>query len=166
MTDPILGTLERHRSRGVLVDTNILLLYFVGRFAPRMISQFKRTRAFDVQDYHLLARLLTGFRRIVTTPNVLSEVNGLSAQIREPLRTKYFGQFAREITALDEHYVPSAEAACVEHFTKLGLTDAAILALARSNYLVLTDDVTLYLLLESAGIDVLNFNHLRPLGWS
>ena len=166
MMDPTLETVERYRSRGVLVDTNILLLYFVGRFAPRMISRFKRTKAFAIEDYDLLSRLLSGFKRVVTTPNILSEVSSLSCQMRDPLRTKYFEQFAHEITTLDEHYVRSVDAASVKHFTKLGLTDSAIIDLAKGNYLVLTDDLTLYLFLESTGIDVLNFNHVRQLHWS
>ena len=34
MTDPNVRLVERYCSRGVLVDTNILLLYFVGSFEP------------------------------------------------------------------------------------------------------------------------------------
>ena len=48
-----------------------------------------------------------------------------------------------------------------DEFVKLGLTDAGIMHLAKGAFLVLTDDVKLYLFLGHAGIDVLNFNHLR-----
>lgn len=161
-----LEMVQRYRPRGVLVDTNILLLYFVGSFAPSLIPRFKRTKTFVVEDYELLTRLLSGFNRIVTTPNILSEVSSLSAQMRDPLRTKYFEQFAQRIGTLDEHYVRSADAATVKHFAKLGLTDSAIIDLAAGSYLVLTDDTTLYLFLESTRIDVLNFNHIRQLDWN
>ncbi len=50
-----------------------------------------------------------------------------------------------------------------DRFPKLGLTDSAILHLAKDKYLVLTDDFTLCQFLQKAGIDVLNFNHIRSI---
>ncbi len=166
MTDPRFLLIERYRSRGVFVDTNILLLHFVGGFDRQQIGRFKRTRQFNVQDHDLLARLLARLNKVVTTPNVLSEVNSLSGQMGEPARTKYFQQFARGIGSLDEQYVRSTDAAGTEQFPRLGLTDSGIMLLAKGHYLVLTDDFKLAYSLEQAGIDVLNFNHIRPLAWS
>jgi len=166
MTHPTLQLLDRYRSRGVLVDTNILLLYFVGCFDQERIARFKRTLMFTVEDYELLRRLLHRFDRIVTTPSVLSEVNSLSGQMGQPAKTAYFEQFARGIDTLDEQYVASATVCQTEPFPKLGLTDSGIIYLARNNYLVLTDDLALSGILEKTGIDVLNFNHIRVLAWS
>jgi uncharacterized protein YaiI (UPF0178 family) len=50
-------------------------------------------------------------------------------------------------------------------FHRLGLTDAAIAALARHNYLFLTDDFDLYSTLVNQGVDAINFNHLRSRTW-
>jgi len=166
MTDPMVRLLERYRARGVLVDANILLLHFVGGYDRDLIARFKRTAQFTVEDYDLLSDLLARFATIVTTPNILAEVNSLSNQIGEPARTDYYTSFAAGITTLDEHYVESADAAQAEPFSKLGLTDSGIMLLASGNYLVLTDDFKLYRFLEDAKIDVINFNHIRPLGWS
>ena len=165
MTDSLLDLIQVYHSRGVLVDTNILLLYFVGKFDPERITRFKRTRQFSVDDYRLLVRLLDRFKRIVTTPNVLSEVSSFSGQLGEPLRSKYYLDFARGIATLDEHYVASAAAARRGEFSRLGLTDCAIVHLATDKYLVLTDDFRLAQFLEKAGVDVLNFNHLRFSSW-
>jgi len=159
--DLIAGLVERYGTRGVFVDTNILLLYFVGSFDRMMVSRFKRTRQFDGDDFDLLVSLLGHFETIVTTPNVLSEVNSLSGQIGEPARTRYFGEFSRRIVTLDEHYVASSDAAQTPHFPRLGLTDAAIMLLSKGSYLVLTDDYVLHGFLEHQGVDVLNFNDLR-----
>ena len=161
MTDHVRHLLERYRSQGVLVDTNILLLYFVGNFSRQQIPRFKRTLQFTEDDYDRLTGLLTPFDKIVTTPHILSEVNSLSGQLGEPARTRFFEEFARGITTLDEQYVASAEAAQLDKFPKLGLTDSGIMHLAAKPYLVLTDDFKLYQFLEQAGIDVLNFSHLR-----
>ncbi|MFH1264553.1 MAG: PIN domain-containing protein [Planctomycetota bacterium] len=166
MTDPVLGLIDRYRPRGVLVDTNVLLLHFVGGFDREKIPIFKRTQQFTAQDHELLVRLLARFVRVVTTPNILSEVNSLSGQMGEPMKTKYFEQFARGIDTLDEQYVRSADAAEIEQFPKLGLTDSGIMLLAKGNFLVLTDDLRLAYSLEQIGIDVLNFNHIRYLAFN
>ncbi len=50
-------------------------------------------------------------------------------------------------------------------FAKFGLTDAAIAEIAAKKYLVLTDDFRLSQSLQAAGIDALNFNHVRDAYW-
>jgi len=164
MTDAMATLVERHRSRGVLVDTNILLLLFVGSFDRDRIPRFKRTQQFTVADFDRLTHVLSCFARIVTTPNILSEVNSLSGQLGEPDRARYFADFAGRIDLLDERYVPSKSAAAAPEFRRLGLTDSVILQLGKERLLVLTDDVPLYHYLEKAGVDVINFNHVRDLG--
>jgi len=77
--------IQRHRQSGVLVDTNLLLLYFVGLLRPEQITQFKRTSTFSISDFELLSRLLGEFARVLTTPNILTEVNHqfLAVQLQE-----------------------------------------------------------------------------------
>jgi rRNA-processing protein FCF1 len=156
-----LQLMQRYRSHGILVDTNILLLHFVGSFDRSLITRFKRTERFTVEDFDLLEHILARFDRVVTTPNVLSEVNSLSNQLAEPARKGYFEDFARRIVPLHEEYVISAEAARRDCFPRLGLTDSGILHLVKDKYLVLTDDFRLHGTLEKHGVDAINFNHLR-----
>ena len=89
--------IERYRAKGILVDANLLLLYFIGKFDSRQVATFKRTSQFTAEDFKLLDRLLNQFARIVTTPQVLAEVNSLSGQWGEPARSRYFLRFAEEI---------------------------------------------------------------------
>ena len=166
MTDPVSALIQRHQSRGILVDSNILLLFFMGGFDRELIPRFKRTQQFVPEDYDLLTRLLSRFSSVITTPNILSEVNSLSGQLGEPVKTQYFDVFAQGISVLDERYVASSDVAQLDQFPKLGLTDTGILHLARNEYLVLTDDFRLAQHLAEAGIAVLNFNQLRPRGWT
>ena len=48
-------------------------------------------------------------------------------------------------------------------FTQVGLTDAAIAEVSKLKYLVLTDDLPLFGLLQSRGIDAVNSSHIRLL---
>jgi len=165
MSDHVLQLVERYRSRGVLVDSNVLLLYFVGAFERQLVPRFKRTAQFTVEDYDLLRLFLSNFRRIITTPNVLAEVNALLGQLGEPLKIRCRERFGAEIALFGEHYVPSADAVPIDQFARLGLTDTVIAHLAEGSYLVLTDDLKLASFLQRIPVDVVNFNHLRPLPW-
>jgi len=161
----ILGLVSRHRRRGILVDTNLLLLYFIGLFDLSHIQRFKRTSQFTPEDHSTLARVLGLFDQVMTTPNVLTEVSNLSGQLGEPMRSAYFEVFSRWLCLLDERYTASSLSAQAEHFVPLGLTDAGIMGLAASGFLVLTEDFRLAQRLQKIGADVINFNHLRPLAY-
>jgi rRNA-processing protein FCF1 len=169
--------IKSYKQRGILIDTNILLLWFVGSVNRQRISKFNRTEKFVPEDYDLLLRLLEYFfPKIVTTPNILTEVNSLANQIGEPERSQCFAKLAESVVRLDEHYIESNVAVGVNSFTRFGLTDCGILELARggthpareavpqeigNRYLVLTDDLKLAKHLQSSGVDAINFNHLR-----
>jgi hypothetical protein len=65
----------------------------------------------------------------------------------------------------DERYVRSLDAASVHEFQRLGVTDSSVLFLAKEKLLVLTEDIHLYLALSHRGVEALNFNHVREVGW-
>jgi rRNA-processing protein FCF1 len=156
---------SRYKNKGLLVDTNLLLLYFVGAYDPDRIPKFKRTMAFTVDEFWLLASFLDAFEKLVTTPNVLTEVSNLSGQLAENLRSPFYSEFASRIPLLEEHYIPSASVSSLVHFNKFGLTDSGVVQLVKDNYLVLTDDLSLVGYLHNRGIDAINFNHIRSLAW-
>ena len=155
-----------YRQRGILIDTNILLLHFVGTVNRERISRFNRTEKFIPEDYDLLQRILTYFQTIVTTPNILTEVNSLANQLGEPERSQCFSIFSEIISNMNESYIESRTITKTKNFAKFGLTDCGILNLARGKYLVLTDDLKIANYLQKVGIDAINFNNIRTLGWN
>lgn len=159
----VLELIARHRSRGILVDTNILVLAFVGAVEPQIITNraFKRTEKFASEDYRTLEAVLRQFSRLVTTPNVLTETNNLLGQLAEPARSRVLAAFGRDLALMKERHVTGERLGREPIFVKFGLTDAGILVAARKGYLVLTDDFPLYNRLSTEGYDVINFNHLR-----
>ncbi len=158
--------LTQYKSKGVLIDSNVLLLYFVGLYDPQYIPKFKRTMMFAIEDFYTLLGLFRYFSKIVTTPNILTEVSNLANPLADNLKPTFYIQFAHQLTVLEEHYIKSAKLSPTPQLAKLGLTDAGILDLAQGQYLVLTDDFRLHGHLEKQGIDVINFNHVRTLNWS
>ena len=165
MIDYYKTLIESHRRSGILIDTNILLLLFLGAVDPSHIPTFKRTRQFVVEDYTTLTLILASFEKVITTPHILTEVSNLSAQLGDPLKTTYFRFFSEAIGYLQEEQIPSASVAADYVFIRFGLTDAALYTLSMDGYLVLTDDFRLSQYLQSREIAVINFNHIRTLGW-
>lgn len=157
--------LEQNRKAGILLDTNILLLLFVGMFKKEQITEFKRTRQFTLEDYDTLVRIIGNFDKIVTTTNILTEVSNHLGYQKEHLRPSQFEVFAYGIALLEEHHFPSMEIACMGEFKLFGLTDAAILRLCQTKCLVLTDDGALCNYLQKQGVYAENFNHIRVRYW-
>lgn len=165
MSNDINSLFALYHQKGILIDTNILLLYFVGTVNRERITRFNRTQQFAPEDYDLLLEILSYFSKIVTTPNILTEVNSLANQLGEPERSQCFTIFAQKISVLTEFYTESKVIATNPRFVKFGLTDCGIINLAKAHYLVLTDDFKLANYMRSEGIDTINFNNIRVYGW-
>ena len=57
--------IKKHQARGVLVDSNLLVLFLVGKVNKRRILEFKRTQNFTIADFDLLARLIVWFGKLI-----------------------------------------------------------------------------------------------------
>lgn len=165
MKETIRAIFGQYQQKGVLIDTNILLLWFVGAANRKRISRFNRTENFLPEDYDLLVKILSYFDNIVTTPNILTEVNSLVNQLGEPDRSRCLSVFAAGVERFNEFYLESTEVVKTDKFAKFGLTDCGIINIAREQYLVLTDDLKLAHYLLKIGIDTINFNNIRTYGW-
>jgi len=64
MTESLPTLIAKYKKRGILVDTNILLLYYVGLYDPLLIPKFKRTIMFTIEDFNLLLMLFNRFNKI------------------------------------------------------------------------------------------------------
>jgi predicted nucleic acid-binding protein len=150
---------------GLLVDTNLLVLYVVGTVNRKRIATFKRTRQYTGADYDLLVRVLTNFEPLYTVAHVLAEVSNLTdLSGTERLLARLV--LKETISVLNEAEMSSTLAAEGRIYKDLGLVDAAIGAVARSHHCaVLTDDHDLYLRLIQDNVDVFNFMHVRAGAW-
>jgi hypothetical protein len=156
---------EKYRSRGVLIDSNLLLLYVIGQYDRDLIARFKRTAQYEIDDYELVERVFTLFRTVVTLPNVLTEVSNLAGQLSDGLRASVFRTLGERIELLSEHYLASGDVAEEISFNRFGLSDVAMAMLAKDRLLVLTDDFRLSLLLTELQVEHVNLNHLRSPAW-
>ena len=151
--------LARFRGKPVILDTNVLLLYWCAKFDPKLVSTFKRLNGFFTEDIELLHQVLKSFSAIRTTPHVLTELSNLANSLPRWKKEDWSSHFARQIAVVEEKWI-SARTIVQTPAIFLGLTDAALCALA-STHVILTIDFPLSNYLESQKLNVLNFNHLR-----
>lgn len=156
--------IEKHRANGLLIDTNLLLLYLIGRTNKSRIQTFKRTQQYTVEDFELLEILISQFTALITTPHLLTELSNL-ATLQGPELLKLRSVFKETVEQTHEFYDESRHIVSDAAFNRLGLADAAIATLCRRSLLVLTDDLELYHSLTTCGFDAINFNHIRTFFW-
>jgi rRNA-processing protein FCF1 len=153
-----------YRHKGLLIDTNILLLYVVGLVNRSRIAKFKRTQKFTPEDFDRLNEILAYFKKVITTPNIMTEVSNLTNQLNEPERSQGFEFISNIIINLEEIYSTTRLLATDQSFPRFGLTDVGIQTVAKQlQCLVLTDDFKLAATLQSEGIDTINFDIVRNL---
>jgi hypothetical protein len=158
------GTLlARYKRRGVLVDSNLLLLLFIGIFDPARIKKFKRTVRFSEADFSLLVNFLASFEKTITTPHILTEVSNLAGQLDSTLLPGFYSVYAASIQRMEEVNRPSIEIVQADIFNTFGLTDSVIGLVANTPFLVLTDDLRLAAFLAHKKIDVVPFDVVRSI---
>jgi len=157
----------KYRNGGVLVDTNLLVLLFVGAYDQKLIEPAPRLKdRFVPEDFDTLVNLLDKFRQLIVTPYVLAEVSNMLGYLREPARTECMQRFAHAAQVqMAESYESASNLSQNPSFLLFGITDASILNAAFGSHLVLTNDAPLYAYLLGQGVDVLNFNQIRPLNY-
>ena len=152
---------DPRKSKGLLIDTNLLVLLTIGTLSTSQIGK-GRTGHYTVEDFKLLLRIIDEFQVLIVTPNILTEASNLLEG------TSYKGINALSILMeiakkLEEEYKSSLPIMqdYSKSYTKFGLSDAVIHAMAKENYIVLTQDLRLCSYLEALGLNALNFNHFR-----
>ena len=140
---------------GLLLDTGLLLLLTVGFDSPEKISKFKRTQNFSTQDYDALLLITDASKKLITTPNVLTEASNI-------LFPDFYPALAILTAKFEECYLPSLEVMQydVKSYHKFGLTDTVLKKLAKDNILILTIDAPFYHYASSLGLPVELFNHI------
>src|ERR1035437_1863754 len=101
LLDPFLGW-------PVVIDSNLLLLYWCARFDPLLIRTFKRLNAFDLNDIYILDQTLTTLGELRTTPHVLTEVSNLANALPSWRKPAWSVHISSGIGLVPEFYEPAS----------------------------------------------------------
>jgi hypothetical protein len=140
-----------------------MLLFVIGLYDANRITTFKRTIKYLRSDFDLMSSLVGRFDRIVTTPNIITEVDNLVRQLPAAEYVDVSEIMSRLCERLSERHVTSINATAHPLYPRVGITDTVTALLAAEPYLVVTDDFELANRLEKSGRDVININHIRSL---
>lgn len=116
---------EFSEQNGLLIDTNLLVLYIVGSVNINRVESFKRTRKYSRSSYKLLLRVINRFKPVYTLAHVMAEVSNLT-DLAEPELQRARLLLKEILSLVQEPSMPSAHAAENQDFQRLGLVDAAI----------------------------------------
>lgn len=163
MTETLPFDITKHYKKGVVVDSNLMVLYIVGIFDLSLIERHNKTKAYTKEDFLVLYRLLENFNAILTTPNILTETSNLTETGDQDFKNRFFSKFAESIGSFDERHIKSIDLTKENGFKKFGLADSSVTKLASEGHLILTDDLKLSAYLSNKDMPVINFNHIRTL---
>lgn len=142
--------IARERPEGLIVDTNLLILFLMGKYQPEFITQCELTHSqgYTPEDYELLCAILKLFKQIIITPHIVAEVSNLSRlKLKDEKLSHYFKAFVELGNAAKESNVPLKNFLGMElkYIAAFGFTDMALYELAKANKLpIITDDGPLY----------------------
>lgn len=156
------------RSKGIILDTNVLLLMLCGWADPGSIATFKRTadRGYTADDFGRLHRIAAKFSMILVTPHILAELTNLLPQSRDALSQKLAKALVPLVRTLKENHVPKDTLELDPLLPRIGFADLGMIETARkTGCLVVTDDFVASGQLAKAGCAVVNLNILRGQQW-
>lgn len=156
--------IEVRQARGILLDTNVLLLAVIGTLGQNAVARFERTKnQFDQSDYETLKKILNQGRPVWTTPHILTETSNFLGQTGN--QKALARQRLLELVSVYEECWEKSTTVLEDHaFLRFGLTDSAIGRAARQLDLVLiSTDGDLCQELQRRSIRAVNFHHFRNL---
>ncbi len=150
------------RPCGAFIDANLLVPFVVGSVNRKSIEGHRRTRTFTAEDYdRLLDTIEVLGNRVFVTPNTHTETSNL---LKQPRDTRFRDRLRFGIEQSEEIVVASATAARSSSFTRLGLTDAALLEVVLAEKPLITVDLELSSAASAKGeesaIDFTRFQNL------
>lgn len=148
------------------MDTNLLLVYFVGNYdyatGYQTINRSRYTKGnYRPKDFGILDALLDEFDIRLTTPHILAEVSNLIKQLPVGADGFCMELLKAAISFLEERIIAASDLAKDEAFLEFGIADISIIKAAREPCLVLTDDFKLSGYMSKNGMDALNFHDIK-----
>lgn len=159
---------RKYRDIGILIDTNLILVYLLGRIDPGFISTNERTKTYREVDFRILEGIIKNTNKIIVSSYILTEVSNLSKIRRHNLR-EYYEEFTKYIITSSEDSPPTQTLISKETqdtLLKFGLTDLSIIETLRiNNYLLLSADFKLCSKVLDLGYDAINYTNIQTYNW-
>ena len=101
--------IKRHGNCGIILDTNLLLLFLVGSYDVKLIKKYKRTLKYSEEEYEWIVIVVSSFSTIVVTPHILAEVWNFIEKINDNILLAFIENAIKMLNVFSEDYVPKSE---------------------------------------------------------
>ena len=143
--------------RDVIIDTNIFILFLTGQINENRIRNYTRNSLYTKEDYYLLINILSTYDRIITSPNIMTEVDNILNRITGEDKYKYLILVKTIYKQTIEKYIQTETVSQNWYFDELGITDSAILMMAKECELLISGDSSLCDHAKSLNIKTFDF---------
>jgi hypothetical protein len=141
----------------VIIDTNIFILFLAGQINENKIRNYTRNSLYTKEDYYFLLNILSNYDRIITSPNILTEVDNILNRITGEDKYKYLILVKTIYKQTIEKYIKTETISQNWYFDALGITDSAILMMAKESELLISGDSSLCDYAKSLNIKTFDF---------
>jgi predicted nucleic acid-binding protein len=143
--------------RDVIIDSNIFILFLAGQINENKIEKYTRNSLYTKEDYYLLLNILTEYDKIITSPNILTEVDNILNRITGEDKYKYLVLVKSIYKQTIEKYIKTETVAQNWFFDSLGITDSSLLMMAKDCELLISGDSSLCDYAKSLNIKTFDF---------
>jgi hypothetical protein len=126
--------------RDVILDSNIFILFLAGQINENKIERYTRNSLYTKEEYYFLLNILAGYDKIITSPNILTEVDNILNRITGEDKYKYLVLAKAIYKQTIEKYIRTETVAQNWFFDTLGITDSSILMMAKDCELLISGD--------------------------
>ena len=161
--DYIDGIISKYHQKGIIIDTNLLILLIVGSLGEEALSRCKLTKSseYKYKDFLILEEILKNFKNIIITPHILSEISHHLIKDNSD-NSEIFRAIISKLSNIVEEHVKKDIILSQGVSVKLGIIDGSITELCLNKKIpVITDDGPLSGFLGHLGVEHININHIR-----
>ena len=145
----------------VVIDSNSLTVLVLGLIDPKIINNHPRTSIYSEEDFRALLEFIPDFDQLLVLPNIWTELDNLLNKYSGKRKYEYIESLMLLTKKTTERYIASLDVVENPAFFDLGLTDSAILELAKDCDLLITSDSRLSDYARASGILVYDMVEFR-----
>jgi rRNA-processing protein FCF1 len=147
----------------IVIDTNTLVLYLLCSTNVNYLKSHDRLNAFDKNDFIYIDGILKTFDRVITTPNVWTEVDDLCTNtIKGDDKYIYICIIKKLVNDFIEIYTPTKKLSENHNaFYNLGFADTGLLELSIEHKNLITTDSKLSDFARASNVTVLDLTEYK-----
>ncbi len=154
------------KRKGILLDTELLLLLCVGIYRPQLVENSRITTNYSIEDFRIVAGIAAQYSPLYVSPQVLAEFSNHADRLGSKVMRKFYSSIEKILKVQFEVHIPKDVMVDENYLPALGFTDVSMMKICEENDCVLfTADLQLASICTSKKIDVVNFNHIRDAKW-